>query len=71
MRIGVEGHGYRGVAQEFLHQLGVYAAAEQERGACVPEVVEAGPPGNPARFRSGLKRRLTHEDGEDWLVELL
>jgi len=29
VRVGVQGHGYGGVTQEFLHEFGVHALAEQ------------------------------------------
>ncbi len=41
MRVCVEGHGYGRVAQKFLHDLGVHAPTEQQRGARMMEVVEA------------------------------
>ena len=41
MGVGVEGQGYRGVSQEFLHKLCVDAPAAKYRGSCIPEVVEA------------------------------
>ena len=39
--VRIEGDGDGRVAQKFLHELGVDAAGEQDRGARVPEVVEA------------------------------
>ena len=41
MRIGVQGHGYGGVSQELLHELGMDASSQEQGGAGVPEVVEA------------------------------
>ena len=41
MRVGVQGHGDSGMTEEFLHDLGVYAPAQEQRGARMPEVVEA------------------------------
>ena len=31
------------MTQKLLHELGIHAAAQQQGGASVPEVVEAGP----------------------------
>ncbi len=39
--VGVEGYGNGRVAQELLHKLSVDAPAEKDRGAGVPQVVEA------------------------------
>ena len=38
--VGVERHGDGGVPQELLDKLGKGVLLEQERGTCVPEVVE-------------------------------
>ena len=38
--VAVQRHGYGGVSQELLHQLGVVSAGEQQRGARMLEVVE-------------------------------
>ena len=35
MAVGVEGHGYGGVTEEFLDEFGVYAPAEEQGGAGV------------------------------------
>ena len=40
MTVGVQNHGYAGVAEELLHKLDVDAPAEKQRGARVPQVVE-------------------------------
>jgi hypothetical protein len=40
MRIGVQGDGYAGETQEFLHHLGMDSPAEHERRTSVTEVVE-------------------------------
>jgi len=42
VRIDVEGQAYVGVSQKLLHELWVYALPEQECGARVAQVVEAG-----------------------------
>ena len=39
--VSVEGKGHGGVPQEILDELGMVAPGEQQRGARVPEVVEA------------------------------
>jgi hypothetical protein len=41
VRVGVEGDPDGRVSQEFLYELGMYAAGEQDCGAGVPKVVEA------------------------------
>ena len=41
MRIGVQGHGYGGVPEKLLHDLGMHPSAKEQRGAGVPEVMEA------------------------------
>jgi hypothetical protein len=39
--IGVQGNGYGGVSRKLLDELGVGVLGEKQRGAGVPEVVEA------------------------------
>ena len=41
MAVGVEGHGYGGVTEEFLDEFRVDAPAQEQGGAGVTEVVEA------------------------------
>jgi hypothetical protein len=41
VRVGVEGDGYGGVPEHVRDDLGVNVLGEQERGARVPEAVEA------------------------------
>ena len=40
MRVGVQGHNYRGVPQELLHELGVDTPTQEQRGAGVTETVK-------------------------------
>ena len=40
MAVGVQGHGYRGVTEKLLPELGMNTAAQQQGCAGVPEVVE-------------------------------
>ncbi len=47
MGVDVQGDAHAGVPEELLHELGVDAPAEQQRGARVPEVVEASALGKP------------------------
>ena len=39
--VDIEGKAYIRVPQTFLHELGIYALLQQERGASVPQVVKA------------------------------
>ena len=57
--VGVQRLRYGGVPQELLDVLGVDVAGEQQRGAGVPEIVEADAAGSPARFSSALNERTT------------
>jgi hypothetical protein len=41
MAVAVEGHGDRGVSEEFLYELRMDTAREQQGGAGVPQIVEA------------------------------
>ncbi len=41
VRVSIQGHGNRGVSEKLLYELRVSALREQERGARVPEIVEA------------------------------
>ena len=42
MAVDVGGEAYVGVSQKVLHKPGVYTLPQQERGARMPQVVEAG-----------------------------
>lgn len=57
MRVGVQGHSYGGVPEELLDKLLVDPSAKKQRGAGVPQVVEADL--GQAFSRRGLKERLT------------
>jgi hypothetical protein len=41
VRVPIEGHGYGGVPKKVLHQFGVDASPQEQRGARVPEIVPA------------------------------
>jgi hypothetical protein len=62
MAVSVQRYGYGGVAQELLNKLGVNTFQEKQRGACVPEVVEADV-GRPAFFSNGTNERCLRLDG--------
>src|SRR5918998_1572340 len=62
--VDVEGEAYVGMPEEVLDELGVDALAQQEGGARVPEVVEAGPCGQAGALQGGLERAGEVTTGE-------
>jgi hypothetical protein len=60
--VGVERYRHCGVAQELLDELGVGSFTEQQRGARVPEVVEADV-GEIRLPQEGGERTLAHVGG--------
>ena len=58
MAVAVEGHGYRGVSEKFLHELRVHAPRES-RVAHVCRKSWKRTSSNPARLSRGLKDRLS------------
>jgi hypothetical protein len=69
--VGVEGYGDGGVSEHLGDDLGVDVPRQQERGAGVPQVVEAGVGGEPGaleepgeRAFAGLRERIEESKGE-------
>ncbi len=64
MTVDVEGKSYIGVAQKLLNELGIYPLFQQERGAGVPQVVEAGALREPRALERSLESAVEVAAGQ-------
>jgi hypothetical protein len=62
--VDVEGKAYIGVAQKLLNELGIYTLFQQERGAGVPQVVEAGALREPGALERSLESAVEVAAGQ-------
>jgi hypothetical protein len=60
--VDVESKAYISVAQKFLNELGIYTLFQQERGAGVPQVVEAGTLREPGALERSLESAVEGRD---------
>ena len=63
MGVGVEGYGDGGVPEKFLHELGVDAPGQKQRGGGVAQVVEAYARGETCPLEERREAALTQVRG--------